>query len=243
MINSSASRRADEPGEDGLDRDRRRAEALRTLGSGSRQYVESGLKLRDYGINTLMSQWQKNDLHMIVHQKTSIVLPPQPQCWTLRHIRSIVGTAVSRSVEPFLEAAILQGGWRPERGTRIKTYFVGRCYFAFADDYRREYQAEQEALRELLHGRELDLELDVVQYVQVQHSGGLNPEQTAINRAEIRRLLGLATHAQIPMIVFLRANGMTCGEVADCLQMTENAVNKALGKFRADIIRAHRRPR
>jgi len=73
----------DDPGEEGLDRDRRRAEALRTLGPGSRQYVEFGLKLRDYGINTLMSQWRKDDLHTIVHQKTSIVLPPQPQL-TLR---------------------------------------------------------------------------------------------------------------------------------------------------------------
>ncbi|MDQ4031202.1 MAG: hypothetical protein M3332_02590 [Actinomycetota bacterium] len=236
MINSSSSQRADDPGEDGLDRDRRRAEALRALGPGSSQYVDFGLKLRDYGINTLMSQ--RDDLSAIVRQKTSIVLPPQPQCWTLRHIRSIVGTAVSRSVEPFLEAAILQGGWCPERRTRIKTYFVGRCYFAFADDYRREHHAEHEAVQDL-QGRNLDLELDVARYVQ--RSVELDPEQTVINRAEIRRLLGQATHAQIPTIVFLLASGLTCGEVADHVQMTENAVNKALGKFRADITRAHRR--
>jgi len=228
------------PDEEGLDRDRRRAEALRALGPSSSQYVEFGLKLRGYGVNTLMSQWQSNELRSTVRQKTSITLPPPPACWTPDHIRSIVATSVSALVEPFLEAAILQGGWRPEVGARIRTYFVGRCYFGFADEYRQEHRAEQRAARDL-EGRAIDLELDVVRYIQA--TGGPNPEQIVINRAEIRRLLGLATHIHIPMIVFLLASGRTCREVAEELQMTENAVNKALAKFRKVVNRTHRSAR
>ena len=62
-----------------------------------------------------------------------------------------------------------------------------------------------------------------------------DPEHVALNRAEIRQLLRMATHSRIPEIVFLVAEGCTAKEVGCHLHMSENAVNKALGKFRADV--------
>ena len=64
-----------------------------------------------------------------------------------------------------------------------------------------------------------------------------DPERVALDRAEIRRLLQAASHSQIPMIVFLVSEGHTAKEIGRHLNMSENAVNKALGKFRADAAR------
>jgi hypothetical protein len=226
------------PSDTRLDADRRRAEALRTLGRDHERFVEYGLSLRDYGINTLIKQWWTGELRPIIHRKTRIGLPPPPPSWLDTDVNSLIVESVIRSVEPFMQSAILRGEWRPEGGASIKTYFIGRCYFAFATDYRREYSAEMKASK-TLQWRKPDLELDVIWYVH--HTIGHDPEQTAINRGEIRRLLALATHARIPEIVFLLADGMTSNEVGLALGMTGNAVDQALKKFRVDVARAHGR--
>jgi hypothetical protein len=228
------------PNDTSLDADRRRAEALRALGQDHERFVGYGLNLRDYGINTLIKQWRKGELRPIVHRKTRIELPPPPPSWPNDDVNSIIVEAVIRSVEPFMHSAILHGGWRPEAGASIKTYFIGSCYFTFATDYCREYRAEVKAFR-ALQRQKPDLELDVIRYVY--HTIGRGPEPTAINRAEIRRLLALATHARIPEIVFLLAGGMTSNEVGSELGMTGNAVDQALKKFRVDVARAHGRHR
>jgi hypothetical protein len=227
-------------GDTGLDADRCRAEVLRALGPDHERFVEYALNLRDYGIGTLIKQWRTGELRPIVYRKTRIKLPPPPPSWPDDDVNSIIVEAVIRSVEPFMRSAILQGGWRPEGGAGIKTYFIGSCYFTFATDYRREYRAEMKA-SETLQRQKPDLELDVIRYIH--HSIGRDPEQTVINRVEIRRILALATHARIPEIVFLLADGMTSNEVGATLGMTGNAVDQALKKFRVDVSRAHGRNR
>jgi hypothetical protein len=224
-----------------LDADRRRAETLRALGQDHERFIEYGINLRDYGINTLIKQWRAGQLRGIIHHKTRIALPPPPPSWLGDDVNSLIIEAVISSVEPFMQSAILQGGWQPEGGASIKTYFIGSCYFAFATDYRREHRAEIRASKTLQWNKP-DLELDVIRYV-CHTIIGRDPEQTAINRAEIRCLLALATHARIPEIMFLLADGMTSNEVGAALGMTGNAVDQALKKFRVDVTRAHGRNR
>jgi hypothetical protein len=230
----------DVPNDTKLDADRRRVETLRALGQDHRYFIEYQTNLRNYGINTLIKQWRAGELRRIICDKTSITLPPPPLSWLDQYVNSIIAEAVIRSVGPFMQSAILQGGWQPERGTSIKTYFIGKCYLTFATDYRREYSAEMKASK-TLQGKKPDLELDVIRYVC--HTINQDPEQTAINRAEIRRLLALATHDRIPEIVFLLADGKASNEVGAMLGMTGNAVNQALKKFRVDVMRAHGRNR
>jgi DNA-binding CsgD family transcriptional regulator len=228
------------PSDTRLDADRRRAETLRALGQDHERFIEYAINLRDYGISTLIKQWRAGELRRIVYDKTGITLQPRPLSWLDHDVNSIIVEAVIRSVEPFMQSAILQGGWQPERGTSIKTYFIGKCYLTFATDYRREYSAEINASK-ALQRKKPDLELDVIRYIS--YTIDRDPEQTAINRAEIRRLLSLATHDRIPEIIFLLAEGMTSNEVGATLGMTGNAVNQALKKFRVDVMRAHGRNR
>jgi len=170
---------------------------------------------------------QEGDLH----------LPrPPPSKWDFSYVRSIIAAAVSQSVEPFLDNVVLQGGWTPSRGATVSTFFTNYCYYRFADEYRREYRSERRSVRTLRGPTDvpvLDLGLDVSRYLM--RPPGRDPEHVALDRAEIRQLLGMATHSRIPEIVFLVAEVCTAKEVGWHLHMSENAVNKALGKFRADV--------
>ncbi|HET9253627.1 MAG TPA: hypothetical protein VFO16_00305, partial [Pseudonocardiaceae bacterium] len=152
------------PDDTGLEADRRRAEALRALGPGHKRFADYAIKLRDYGIGTLIKQWRTGELRPIVLRKTRITLPPPPPWWSDDHVSGVIAEAVTRSVEPFMQSAVLQGGWQPGGGASIKTYFIGSCYFTFATDYRREHRAEMRASR-MLQGQKPDLELDVIRYL------------------------------------------------------------------------------
>jgi hypothetical protein len=199
-------------------------------------YVEFGMALRDFAMSTLLAQWRDKTLLLKVRRKTSIPLGPQPSSWDFSYVRSIVAVAVSHSVEPFLDHAVLRGGWDPDRGATISTYFTHYCYYRFADEYRREYRSERRASRMLSSvgdARALDLSLDVARYLMLRPDP--DPERVVLDRAEIRRLLQAASHSRIPTIVFLIAEGHTAKEIGRHLNMSENAVNKALGKFRADV--------
>lgn len=187
-------------------------------------------------MGTLLSQWRSRTLLVEVRKKTSIVLGLPPSSWDFAYVRSIVAVAVSHSVEPFLHDAVLRGGWTPARGARISTFFVNYCYYRFADEYRREYRSERRSARTLRGPKDeplLDLGFDVGRYLR--RTPDQDPEHIAIDRAEIRRLLLTASHSRIPAIVYLVAEGHTAKEIGQHLQMSENAVNKALGKFRADV--------
>lgn len=237
---AAASPRAEAPEEAArrlrLERDARRVEVLRALGPNSRRYVEFGLVLRDFAMGTLVGQWRNRQLLREVKKATSISLGLPPSNWDFSYVRSIIAAAVSQSVEPFLDSAVLQGGWTPNGGATVSTFFTNYCYYRFADEYRREYRSERRSVRTLRGPAAepvLDLGLDASRYLMLPPDR--DPEHVALDRAEIRQLLCMATHSRIPEIVFLVAEGCTAKEVGCRLNMSENAVNKALGKFRADV--------
>ena len=117
-----ASLRAEPPEEAAhrlrLERDARRVEVLRALGPNSVHYVRFGLALRDFAMGTLVGQWRDRQLLREVKKATSISLGLPPSNWDFSYVRSIIAAAVSQSVEPFLDSAVLQGGWTPAGGAR-----------------------------------------------------------------------------------------------------------------------------
>jgi hypothetical protein len=225
----------------GIEHDRRWAAQLREWGPGSPQYVEYALKLRNYGIGTLTNQWNADQLRRLIRDKRGISLPPPLPSWDRRVVPSIIGFVVCAAVEPFLERAVLRGGWKPERGATIRVYFVGRCHFDFATQYRKDHDADRKAAEHLQRepGR-IDLELDVVRFVQFTASPG--PEPVTVDRAEIRQLLDEAPPKTREMI-FLTAEGVPVARIADRLQMSEAAVRSAISRFQKKAKRAQRRTR
>jgi hypothetical protein len=98
---------------------------------GDERFVQLARDLRGYGVGTLMKLHQAGTLHATVQCKTRLPeLPAPPASWTSLEIPSVIALSVLRSVDPFMESAVLEGGWDPGRGARVKTYFLGRCDYA-----------------------------------------------------------------------------------------------------------------
>jgi hypothetical protein len=49
----------------------------------------------------------------------------------------LANETVARAINTFQDKAMTRGGWRPERGASLSTYFIGRCVFAFPNVYRK----------------------------------------------------------------------------------------------------------
>jgi len=225
----------------GIERDRRWAAQLREWGRGSAQYVDYALTLRNYGIGTLINQWNRDQLRRLIRDKTGIALPPPLPSWDRHVVPSIIGYVVCAAVEPFLESNVLREGWKPERGATIRVFFVGRCHRDFAKQYRHDHKADRTAAEHLQREPgQFDLELDVVRFVQSTASSG--PEPVAVDRAEIRRLLAEAEPRTREMI-FLTAEGVPAARIAERLRMTEAAVRSAIRRFQKKAKRAQRRTR
>jgi hypothetical protein len=194
-------------------------------GSGAAQLDPAGKEL-------IMNQ--EVDLHLPRPALVELGLLLCPQ-----HHRSR-GGPVGRTLPRECGAA---GRVDPARGATVSTFFTNYCYYLFADEYRREYRSERRSVRTLRGPSEepvLDLGLDVSLYFM--HPLGRDPEHVALDRAEIRQLLRMATHSRIPEIVFLVAEGCTAKEVGCHLNMSENAVIR-LSASSAQTLRASRKAR
>lgn len=213
--------------DEGLDADRRRVDELRRLGDASHPVViRYADRLRDYGIAVLMKQWHADALRPIIGRRIGLLYAPH-STWSTDAIRSIVCYSVCRSVPPFIDTAILGGGWDPSRRMRVKNYFVGRCYYSFADDYRKEW--EQDKLASDALSLEPDLTFTVIEYVQ--QSLGPNPADTAERRDTIKRLLALTQNNAVPDIAWWRSQGYSYIEIAKLLGMTEETVRGIMRRF------------
>lgn len=223
----------------GLEYDRRRVEVLRTLGDAEHpRLVQFGAQLRDYGISVLMKQWLADELRSMVGKKTAVLLPAPHSWWSTDTIRSTITYSVCRSVDPFVETAILGGGWDPAKKARVKNYFVGRCYYAFADDYRKEWKQEKR-VADTFDLDDIDLSSSVLMYVHQALEP--DPQVTVERRDTIRSLLSRAKHESVRTIMYLLSTGMSYREIAEQLDMTEEGVRGAKRRFLADVQRQQRR--
>jgi hypothetical protein len=211
----------------GNEDDVRWVEAVRRLGVDSPVAVEGAIHLRDFALGTLMKQWRAGILLGSIATKYPFMRlrPPLPG-WQTEAIRSLVAYSVCRSIGPFLTAEIMNGGWDSARGTRIRTYFVGRCYYSFGDDYRRMREEERTAFD--LLALSPDVDLDVVQCIHQHH--GSDPESTAIRSDQIRRLL-VDVDETTRCILLLVADGWSLRQIAIKLEMSPAEVTKIWRRF------------
>ena len=225
----SASSRADDT-TFSIELDMQKVAELRRRGPESAEYAEYAAKLRKYAIGTLLKQWHTGGLHQRIQKKFGRArFPDPPSHWTENDdIHSIIVTSVMAALGPFMEENILRGGWKPERGASIGTYFVGQCVFVFIREWRTACRAEG-------HGRgRIDLEPDVVAFFHRHLDPG--PESVVLDRTQIRQLLSLAPPVT-RTIIYLRSVGTPQRVIAKRLHTTEREVAKALKAFRRTVER------
>ncbi|WP_217547680.1 hypothetical protein [Streptomyces sp. GbtcB6] len=68
-------------------------------------------------------------------------------------VRSTLAIETVMSAGPdFRKAALCEGGWDPDKGACIFTYFVGRCLFAFRDVFKKWSRQRKRRLAEVAEG-------------------------------------------------------------------------------------------
>ncbi len=214
--------------------DRLRIRELTRLGPDSPEAVTFQQHLLEYGIGTLLTLCFAGVLPGKLKELVpTLQLEPPPSCWGEDHWRNVVITTVASAVAPFLED-LLDGAWRPERGASIKTYFVNTCCLTLVDEYRKEIRRLKRAggAEEVLGGTVAELEPYVFTWLIADQP---LPSQTALDRDQIRTLLAMATHRDIPRIVYLLAQGYSQREVALLLGRSEQWLSKTLKKFREAV--------
>ncbi|MDN5929691.1 MAG: helix-turn-helix domain-containing protein [Pseudonocardia sp.] len=217
-----------------LDEDRIRVAVLARMGADSPEAVAFMEELFVYGIGTLLNLCYAGAMPGKLRQLVSTIqLESPPPMWTEDNWRNSAVAAV-QSVAAFFIDDLLDGSWQPERGARIKTYFVNTCCLAFVNEYRKEIRrlARAGGGSESPAGDAADLDLYVVSWLR---NAEPNTEQTALAREQIRDLLAQSSHESIPEIVFLLAQGYSQRDIATHLGRSEVWVSRALDRFRRAV--------
>jgi DNA-directed RNA polymerase specialized sigma24 family protein len=122
-------------------------------------------------------------------------------------------------------AVLCRGGWSPERGTSLTTFFIGQCLLQFPSAYRRWQKETRPAHWVYLDcddGSPVDIEdpTDVI--------------EAAIGRLDdASHLRGLDDRTR--RVVTLRMDGYTEREIGEQLAMTPRAVEGVLYRYRRQL--------
>lgn len=135
--------------------------------------------------------------------------------------QEITELTVAESIALFRKKALRAGGWDPERGASLKTYFIGRCLLQFPRNYEKWLRDEQP--------------LDTVPDIEMLEHADLGPGPEAL--AEGRLVLAAALQAtpalmKVARVFVLQEAGYGQAEVAKRLGLTIGAVESLLYRHR-----------
>lgn len=130
----------------------------------------------------------------------------------------LVQDVVSNALNTFLQKGLAQGGWQPERGASMRTYFTRAICYQFANSWRRRLKAAGHSLVESLEDSRIDIECP-----------NPGPEEIVVTRDEIRRGLADILHERARCAIALRADGYSYQEIAEIIGISVRAVE---GYFR-----------
>jgi DNA-directed RNA polymerase specialized sigma24 family protein len=135
----------------------------------------------------------------------------------------LVQETVAAALAAFKRNGLQQGGWRPEGGASLKTYFTGALCFQFANIWKKRLRARTDTA-------ELPLE-DVPPGIASPVPG---PEDIAVQRDEIRRGLAGIDSERTRDAVVLASYGYEHEEIAEILgpEVTARAVEGYLRRHR-----------
>lgn len=207
---------------------------LRKAGRDSGLVQQLRNVLLDFGIGTLTRLASEHVLFDRLRQ-WRIKLPPPPESYP-SDVRQIIFVAVYTAAPKFIDEAIFQGRWHPSGGASLATYFVGKCFYSFAAEYRQYCREERDVNVELTGASSPDVDDPSRIYL-----GGSvlsrDPETTAILRDDVERLFPKGAPSNVRLIFLLAANGFTQREIAEELEISEAAVSSATRRFRGRIRR------
>lgn len=133
---------------------------------------------------------------------------------------------VSHAIAVFMQA-LAKGSWDPDRGSTLRTYFVGRCLMSFRDAYRSWAGA---------YRRQLENSLDGIWRGIMPIPDGPGHALTAHELFVLRETLDLilddASREERAVCLLILRYGATQEEIAEQLGTTRKAVERRLARVR-----------
>lgn len=209
---------------------------LRQFGFAGRDYARFATELARYGHAVTVAWIRKGAIFGKCRERGFGL--PEPPLGALTQpdvAEGLANETITLALRSFRDNVLLPGLWDPARGASIKTFFIGQCLFRFPNVYRAWLTNEAyPARREDLVGP-----LDELTIFDRPTSGGpaADPAAIAVIRQEVEILLGNAPE-RIKTMLALIAVGWTQADVANMLNLSENAVQKTLSHYRKRITRS-----
>ncbi|MEV0678235.1 hypothetical protein AB0I60_17140 [Actinosynnema sp. NPDC050436] len=190
-------------------------------GARWRRFAET---LAEYGYAVVMA-WLRSEAIFGMCAERGYALREPPTAWEYDDLVSMATDTVVKAISDFRRKALLDGGWRPDGGASLKSYFVTGCVLAFPNVYRKwRRQFDQ-------RGEEFARSVLVDDLTEVT-SRSPDPGDVAIARLEIRRGLAGIGDERTRRAVILREAGYTVGEIAETLGTSHGTIKGALERLR-----------
>lgn len=202
--------------------------SLRQQGFTGRAFDRFNDELASYGIG-VMRGWlhsgyaftatatRGKDLHPSDREREDLTFDAET-----RH--ELADMTVARALPRFREQALVEGGWRPDKGASITTYFIGACTLVLPNEFRR-WRTQR-----LRWGQGVQTAEDLARRERTD-SVITDAGTLAIGRQRVLDDLSrLSPRTQA--VVALRLDDYSEAEIAEMLGTTERAVEGILHRWR-----------
>jgi RNA polymerase sigma factor (sigma-70 family) len=193
-------------------------DALAAQGFAGPAYAVFEDDLASYG-HQVMTAWLATGYIFAVCRQAGLGLKSMPIPAADRE--DLVQETVAAALVAFKRKGLQQGGWRPEGGASLKTYFTGALRGQFANIWRKWLRTQADSAGQLL---------EVVPAGAVSPAPG--PEDIAVRRDEIRRGLAGIESDRTRAALVLAEDGYEHAEIAEILDVTARAVEAYLRRHR-----------
>ncbi|VVJ22637.1 Uncharacterised protein [Amycolatopsis camponoti] len=122
--------------------------ALEADGFDGLVWSELENRLAGYGVGVIGAWISTGEIYRRATEKGRPVRPPRPEFARDEQIELAYET-VGAGVRLFQERALQDDGWRPDRGARLSTYFLGSCVLCFANSCRKQLSTRRRAERDV----------------------------------------------------------------------------------------------
>jgi ECF sigma factor len=194
--------------------------ALRRSGFAGPRYQLFENNLERQG-RRILDSWMRAGLIFRRCRDKGAPLATRPRDFTRDDRATLASDTLLRALPDFRARALVGGGWRPELGASLITYFVNSLPLHFANPYRAwcRKAREEEQLDQVVHDDRL-----------TPHVFGVeDPEELYVTRdSAVRSLRGL--DRRTAEVVALSADGYTQAEVGLLLGISRKAVERIIGR-------------
>lgn len=177
--------------------------------------------LAEYGMGAL-AKMITNGSVFVKARRLGHSLPPPLEPIDRDLASELAAEAVANSVVRFRKDAIVGGGWKPDGGASLQTYFLNSCVLSFGNTYRTWQRSVSRERDQSAAAR--------AEYVTVGES--YDPIATAENRMFVEQFLDRNASPEMRDLLMMYAGGYTMTEAAKALNIPPRKAENMLRTLR-----------